>query len=1133
MKSKWRNVVPNTTTVLALVSLVDAAPRDPNLVNARKYERDVITIASAETVVVTETYSFGQQQSNLPPLVMTEPGPVLPTELPAETVTVTFTPEISYTESEYPFEGYTTRYTQTCPSVPLWSVVTVGPPPLTGQGPAGPPVPLPLPETGGFPPLPSPIPTEIPEALNPAEEISLLQVLREAPTQAERIHLLKARGGQNAFKFDFNNPPEKSIADGRGGEVISADGNSFPATFDTGLSLALVNLEPCGIFAPHIHPRADENIIVQQGYVRTQFLDGDGTPLVTTSLGERQSTVFPKGSIHFEFNPTCQPTTFVSAFNSDDPGLILVAPSLLSLDDQAVSGALGNPRLDGSQIYSIKDAVPQDAVVSVQQCLISCARLAKRDVVDESDEGDVEPIPTDIEEPGDSPKIVDLEKRQMGIRDRFREEFSSRFEEGENDYDDGDDDRRSRSGFRMFMEDDEDDDDDFDGPNYNSRNSGNMNNNNMGGNPNFGNGQMNDNWNGRNGQNRYDRGNDNGLGNNMNNGFNNNNNMNNNNGFNNNQRYNNRNNDNNNMNNNNMNNRGSAYSDDDDFPRFTRFRQDNRRQGWAYDDDQGYGRRQRLGLDYIANRLAASLEGTDLEPLQPMITVDRDARREGFESARRQFQAQFFDSGDRPSSVGPSEGARFRPSDGDGQRINGGQRFNDSRAKVVMEDYPVKVETDAEAMPEKEARALHYSMVEESSVPDSPNTAPFEASSVEPEVVAPTPLSSDDVSQFSAGRDQEDWDDNRDWTDNDWFDTGDSEYDDNDWTDDNENWSDYYDASSDGGYRQTVRLRPSTAYKHSTQTKRLTNLHYSSTASAHFARPSSPLAVTVIDPEMPEEKVSVMEAVEAEADGPDDFVSENIVPGNQEISWDSDDSPSTNLRVSADEPTVVPRDEPYENPGVPPLEPSDLPLTAPPPVQVVPAPPQIEQPIPDQPLPVPSQSALPLPAESQPAPPQMAQPAPVEPPVSQIAQPVPVQPIDRQPAVPDPSDPQPAVPQPSKPLMEEDEEAKTPDQRSTGRKMWDSMIGRVRNRIGEEEEEEEEPEPRTSWRDYLRYPSRLREAFRGRGRDRETNRQVNRIYNFDDDSLIASLGPTDVGSDKNVEDGVMVSKVRLSSNRAD
>src|SRR6202035_3912998 len=116
------------------------------------------------------------------------------------------------------------------------------------------------------------------------------------------------------FAFDFANPPAAAVVATPGGKLIAANGETFPYLTGLKTSLAIVEVSPCSLILPHLHPRAEEFILVTQGEFFTQFIAETGAPLISNELKTLGSTLFTKGSIHLEYNPTCDTSTFIAAF---------------------------------------------------------------------------------------------------------------------------------------------------------------------------------------------------------------------------------------------------------------------------------------------------------------------------------------------------------------------------------------------------------------------------------------------------------------------------------------------------------------------------------------------------------------------------------------------------------------------------------------------------------------------------------------------------------------------------------------------------------------------------------------------------------------------------------------------------
>uniref|UniRef100_A0A060T333 ARAD1A06292p n=1 Tax=Blastobotrys adeninivorans TaxID=409370 RepID=A0A060T333_BLAAD len=231
----------------------------------------------------------------------------------------------------------------------------------------------------------------------------LLRMLKEAPTQKARLDILLRFGGNDSFVFDFDFPPTESLLESDSGSLVTAFGEDWPAVFGTGLSMSMFTLGPCSLVPPHAHPRGEEAIFLTNGTILSQFMSESGVPLVSNTLESHQSTVYPMGAVHYEYNPTCETVQFVSSYNSDDPGFSVTAPSFFSMDDQAVMGALGNPPLSGADINALRQYLPRGVISQVEECLVNCriplssaqsltdayrTTLVKRGLVEDESEGD-------------------------------------------------------------------------------------------------------------------------------------------------------------------------------------------------------------------------------------------------------------------------------------------------------------------------------------------------------------------------------------------------------------------------------------------------------------------------------------------------------------------------------------------------------------------------------------------------------------------------------------------------------------------------------------------------------------------------------------------------------------------------
>ena len=83
------------------------------------------------------------------------------------------------------------------------------------------------------------------------------------------------------------------------------------------------------------------------------------------------------GSIHYQFNPECEPATFVAALNSEDPGTSQVAQNFFNLNAGVVNATLGFPKtIDGKNIETFRKAIPANVAQDIDNCLAKCKKPA-------------------------------------------------------------------------------------------------------------------------------------------------------------------------------------------------------------------------------------------------------------------------------------------------------------------------------------------------------------------------------------------------------------------------------------------------------------------------------------------------------------------------------------------------------------------------------------------------------------------------------------------------------------------------------------------------------------------------------------------------------------------------------------
>eukprot|EP01023_Acetabularia_acetabulum_P059251 TRINITY_DN7120_c0_g1_i1.p1 TRINITY_DN7120_c0_g1~~TRINITY_DN7120_c0_g1_i1.p1 ORF type:complete len:143 (-),score=29.78 TRINITY_DN7120_c0_g1_i1:89-517(-) len=127
---------------------------------------------------------------------------------------------------------------------------------------------------------------------------------------------------------------------------------------------------------PHIHPRATEiQTVVKGNNVLMGFVEENGARRpVFNVLKQGQSTFYPQGLTHFQFNQGCEPALLLSSLNNEDPGVNSVLTNLFQdgVDVQALatSFSVDDVNLIKTLIGSVPRASPAEGIV--QACLNKC-----------------------------------------------------------------------------------------------------------------------------------------------------------------------------------------------------------------------------------------------------------------------------------------------------------------------------------------------------------------------------------------------------------------------------------------------------------------------------------------------------------------------------------------------------------------------------------------------------------------------------------------------------------------------------------------------------------------------------------------------------------------------------------------
>lgn len=214
-------------------------------------------------------------------------------------------------------------------------------------------------------------------AAMPVSTLSKTAQLTLADTAVDRFTILNKN---EDFLFDFGSLARGN--GGQGGDVLAANRKTFPALVGSGSGMALGFLNACGFNTPHVHLRATELQVVTSGKVVVEMapengvfnIPGDnksGRRVIKNTISVNQMTPFYQGSVHSQYNPDCEPASFVAAFNNEDFGVGQVADELFALGDETVAAVFGQA-IDGADVDKFRKAIPASVALGVEECLIKC-----------------------------------------------------------------------------------------------------------------------------------------------------------------------------------------------------------------------------------------------------------------------------------------------------------------------------------------------------------------------------------------------------------------------------------------------------------------------------------------------------------------------------------------------------------------------------------------------------------------------------------------------------------------------------------------------------------------------------------------------------------------------------------------
>lgn len=172
----------------------------------------------------------------------------------------------------------------------------------------------------------------------------------------------------NDFVFDLLGSMPEHITPA--GTIQPLGVAEMPALAGEGVSYSLFHIEPCGINLPHTHPRATELLYVISGKdLRTAFVEENGGRVIVNDIGTGEATFFPEGLMHYQQNLSCETAMYLSALNSEDPGVITHSTQFFQFPNEALQATLGQGE---TKVQVLVDGLPDGPAEGHKACMRAC-----------------------------------------------------------------------------------------------------------------------------------------------------------------------------------------------------------------------------------------------------------------------------------------------------------------------------------------------------------------------------------------------------------------------------------------------------------------------------------------------------------------------------------------------------------------------------------------------------------------------------------------------------------------------------------------------------------------------------------------------------------------------------------------
>lgn len=133
-------------------------------------------------------------------------------------------------------------------------------------------------------------------------KVTLLALIIALGMHTVLLQKLSERSKIEPQDFVYNLADAKPTSSGAGGVGRLMTVDTFPPLAGEGVSIAVFDIEPCGINLPHVHPRASEIFYVLKGTFEAGLAEENGGRTIINMIKPGEATFFPQGLLHYQVN---------------------------------------------------------------------------------------------------------------------------------------------------------------------------------------------------------------------------------------------------------------------------------------------------------------------------------------------------------------------------------------------------------------------------------------------------------------------------------------------------------------------------------------------------------------------------------------------------------------------------------------------------------------------------------------------------------------------------------------------------------------------------------------------------------------------------------------------------------------